>query len=125
MRIWMLFSSFIVCGSLAACGQPELGDDSLYLTGTEEGAITLANGQKACQGKKELICHVPPGNPANAHTICVGKSAVEPHQTNHGDAVGACVTEPTPPPDEPPPPPDAGGDTPPDPPPPTDDTNPV
>ena len=60
-------------------------------------------------GKKELICHIPPGNPANAHTICVGDAAVEPHQTHHGDTLGACATEPTPPPEEPPPPDDCGG----------------
>ena len=114
MRTLKLFSSFILFGALAACGGPQVDDESLYLTGSEEGAITLANGQKACAGKKELICHIPPGNPANAHTICVGKSAVEPHQSNHGDTLGACVVEPTPPPDEPPPPDD----------PPTDPTDP-
>lgn len=109
MRIWMLFSSLVLCGSLAACAQPKVDDESLYLTGTEEGAVTLKNGQLGCMGKKVLICHIPPGNPANAHTICVGAPAVEPHQTHHGDTLGACATEPNPPPDEPPPPDDCGG----------------
>jgi len=121
MRTLKLFSSFILVG-LAACGEPQVDDASLYLTGTEEGAITLANGQKACLGKKELICHIPPGNPANAHTICVSKHAVEPHQSHHGDLIGACVTEPNPPPDEPPPPDDDGD--PQDPTEPTDPTEP-
>lgn len=39
---------------------------------------------------KVTICHIPPGNPGNAHTITVGASAVPAHQANHGDALGAC-----------------------------------
>lgn len=35
------------------------------------------------------ICHVPPGNPGNAHTIVVGAAAVPAH-TAHGDTLGAC-----------------------------------
>src|SRR5215831_11098400 len=44
--------------------------------------------------KKTTICHIPPGNPSNAHTICVGNAAVPAHVTNHGDSIGACVNEP-------------------------------
>lgn len=39
---------------------------------------------------KVTICHIPPGNPGNAHTISVGASAVPAHQSNHGDLLGAC-----------------------------------
>ncbi|MGH7572594.1 MAG: carboxypeptidase-like regulatory domain-containing protein [Gemmatimonadota bacterium] len=35
------------------------------------------------------ICHVPPGNPDNAHTIVVGAPAVPAH-LNHGDFEGEC-----------------------------------
>src|SRR5262249_6796046 len=49
--------------------------------------------------KKTTICHIPPGNPANAHTICVGNAAVPAHIQNHGDYLGACINEkPCPPP---------------------------
>lgn len=105
-------TSLFLFGAFTACTGSQIEDESLYLTGTEESAITLANGDKVCPGKKVLVCHVPPGNPANAHTICVGKPAAEPHQTNHGDALGACETEPNPPPDEPPPPEDDAAPTP-------------
>ncbi len=45
---------------------------------------------------KVTICHVPPGNPGNAHTITIGAPAVPAHLANHdGDAVGPCP-EPTP-----------------------------
>jgi hypothetical protein len=120
----LVLSGFVLSGALAAaCMSMTVGDESMYLTGTEEYAITLANGQPGCTNpKKVLICHIPPGNPANQHDICVSTNAVEPHQTHHGDFVGACnPTPPPPPPDvdagEPPPPePDA-----PPPPPPGDD----
>lgn len=35
------------------------------------------------------ICHVPPGNPDNAHTIVVGAAAVNAHLA-HGDFEGEC-----------------------------------
>jgi hypothetical protein len=38
---------------------------------------------------KTTICHIPPGNPANAHTISVGNPAVKAHLA-HGDYIGAC-----------------------------------
>lgn len=38
---------------------------------------------------KVQICHVPPGNPAKAHTIRVGESAVPAHLA-HGDILGGC-----------------------------------
>jgi hypothetical protein len=65
-------------------------DSSMYLTGTEESPLTSANGALSCTGHKVLICHIPPGNPANEHSICVGEPAVAPHMRLHGDFVGAC-----------------------------------
>ena len=45
------------------------------------------------------VCHVPAGNPDNAHSISVGESALEDHLA-HGDAQGACISNGTPgPPD--------------------------
>lgn len=39
------------------------------------------------------ICHYPPGNPANAHTITVGLPAVQTHIDRHGDSEGPCSEE--------------------------------
>ena len=45
----------------------------------------------ACQGEdhKVLICHIPPGNPDNAHEICIDEHALKAH-FKHGDCIGAC-----------------------------------
>jgi len=39
--------------------------------------------------KKVTICHIPPGNPDERHTITVAASAVDKHE-EHGDTIGAC-----------------------------------
>jgi hypothetical protein len=39
--------------------------------------------------QKVLICHIPPGNPENRHTICVSINAVPAHLA-HGDYLGPC-----------------------------------
>lgn len=54
-----------------------------------------ASAEPDFEGKKDpkkcTICHVPPGNPPNAHTITIGCSAVDPHMRNHpGDCLGPC-----------------------------------
>lgn len=41
-------------------------------------------------GDKVTICHIPPGNPANFHTISVSANAVDKHMENHGDFLGEC-----------------------------------
>lgn len=61
---------------------------------TEPGGVDTV-GTTTCGANKVLICHIPPGNPANAHNICVGQPAVEPHQNLHGDTIGGCSARPT------------------------------
>jgi len=46
------------------------------------------------EGAKVDVCHIPPGNPENAHTITISENAVSAH-LDHGDHVGACDLEPT------------------------------
>ena len=41
-------------------------------------------------GYKVLLCHVPPGNPDNAHTIEIDIHAVQTHLDHHGDYFGPC-----------------------------------
>jgi PKD repeat protein len=58
--------------------------DSYSLT-IDVPVVTCGNG------KKVLICHVPPGNPDNPQTICVSPAALPAHLA-HGSCVGPCFT---------------------------------
>ena len=40
---------------------------------------------------KVLICHIPPGNPGKAKTLCIGFDDVANHLA-HGDYLGSCIT---------------------------------
>ncbi len=40
--------------------------------------------------EKVTICHIPPGNPENAHSITISENAVAAHIANHGDYIGRC-----------------------------------
>lgn len=73
-------------------GEP---DDTfrIRIMGRIEG--DLSSGETDVEASQEdiednvTICHVPPGNPDNAHTIVVGAPAVQAH-LNHGDFEGEC-----------------------------------
>ncbi len=41
--------------------------------------------------EKITICHIPPGNPDNAHTITISVDALPAHLA-HGDTIGECPT---------------------------------
>ena len=83
-------ASDALVAALAAC---HLNDGSVDKT-AEIRACTPAE-----EHHKTTICHIPPGNPANAHTLCIGNQAVPAHLENHGDYLGPCKTEqPCPPP---------------------------
>ncbi|MDW8344137.1 MAG: hypothetical protein RMM51_06560 [Verrucomicrobiae bacterium] len=47
---------------------------------------------RPCRNNKVPICHIPPGNPGGARTLCVAPSAVPGHLA-HGDYCGPCVTD--------------------------------
>jgi hypothetical protein len=78
---------------------------NVILSGAAAVALTLVQGlafsgsAAADPEAKVLICHIPPGNPANAHEIIVAESAVNAH-LDHGDTLGPCQL----PPELPPPP---------------------
>lgn len=55
---------------------------------TNDGNNNGNNGNNNDRGKI-TICHIPPGNPANAHTITIAQAAWPAHQA-HGDQQGAC-----------------------------------
>jgi hypothetical protein len=53
---------------------------------------TVAQQSVAGGQEKVLVCHVPPGNPENMHTIVVGGPSVVAHLA-HGDSVGECQVD--------------------------------
>ena len=66
---------------------------------TDNESNNVASGSGSQGDHKQAVCHVPPGNPDNAHTIVVDDSAVPTH-LDHGDTLGPCPEEPGPPDDQ-------------------------
>jgi hypothetical protein len=64
-------------------------DQELISDGAHGENTSRRGGSSPDRGNKVTICHIPPGNPAAAHTITVGASAVKAHLA-HGDTLGAC-----------------------------------
>jgi hypothetical protein len=108
-------------GQVAGCGEQSDDDSSaqglsqaeraakkakkkaVQACGLDDGTVDPDDTDlRACepdQTHKTTICHVPPGNPANAHTLCIGTPAVKHHLANHPDYLGPCKPEiPCPPP---------------------------
>lgn len=62
---------------------------SMLLPACSESPPDTGGTEAALGSDKVTICHVPPGNPANAHEITVGTSAANAH-LGHGDQLGLC-----------------------------------
>jgi len=102
------FASLLGFGCLMGCGGPPEATSAeetlaaLTACHLNDGTVEHDAQIRACDPqdtKKTTICHIPPGNPANAHTLCVGNAAVPAHLKHHGDHVGPCQVEtPCPPP---------------------------
>ena len=64
----------------AGCGAGETDIDEFGVSRDALGQVKFA------------ICHVPKGNPENAHTISVGEPALKAHIGRHGgDYLGPCL----------------------------------
>lgn len=83
-----VFSPASLQGTYVLAGGKSLGSNCDPATGQQSSAVAVASD---CPSNKTAICHVPPGNPSNEHTICVGAPAECAHLQNHeGDRVGTC-----------------------------------
>jgi len=58
-------------------------------TETEQAFALRSELSGSPDAGKTYVCHIPPGNPANAHTIHIGNPAVDAHLA-HGDSLGQC-----------------------------------
>ena len=71
------------------------GARKLVLAALATGTFLIAYTQlisptQAAPAPKVQVCHFPPGNPGNWHTIEISENAVAKHIENHGDLLGAC-----------------------------------
>jgi len=82
----LIFSGIIGAFLLVGCLSPDVTSNE-----NSDASTLRTNGSNSdtVTSDKVVVCHIPPGNPANAHTITVGASAVRAHLA-HGDALGAC-----------------------------------
>jgi hypothetical protein len=116
-RSWIALASTFAAGVLiGACdGGSDTSSSSeealvaaLNACHLNDGTVDHTAEIRACtpaeETHKTTICHLPPGNPSNEHTLCVGTPAVPAH-LDHGDYLGPCKTE------QPCPPPGMGGTT--------------
>ncbi|MCX6799869.1 MAG: calcium-binding protein [Candidatus Falkowbacteria bacterium] len=76
-------------------GTSKLGGPLCNVAGcsTDSGNVENDDNEKgkySCDSEHKInICHIPPGNPANAHNICVDAHAYRAHMA-HGDTLGGC-----------------------------------
>ncbi len=59
------------------------------VSGDNQGDVSGADGEGDEEDETVEVCHVPPGNPSNAHTLTVGAGALPAHLA-HGDTEGPC-----------------------------------
>lgn len=52
--------------------------------------LLLATAAQAAPAQKVKVCHIPPGDPANFHTITISENALTAHLA-HGDLPGMCA----------------------------------
>ena len=62
---------------------------ALYFTCCWIGLVWFYVPGAMAQQSRVEVCHIPPGNPENAHTITISENALEAH-LDHGDHLGAC-----------------------------------
>ena len=74
----------ISCNRLRVRIDDDTGVDCMELDVTSNTPAPIS-----CSPKKVVVCHIPPGNPANAHNICISPNGVPAHIA-HGCSLGPC-----------------------------------
>ena len=70
-------------------GEIEIDGVLLIQTCREDEAVTAIHIYELNDSERVVLCHVPPGNPDNEHSIRVAAAAVDAHLA-HGDYLGLC-----------------------------------
>ena len=66
--------------------------DADTCSATDSVFVNVVDVHCGASGNKVLVCHIPPGNPGNAHTICISENAVPAHLA-HGCQLGPCSAD--------------------------------
>lgn len=82
-------ASITVCDTASSWYFVTLADDTAC-TSTDSVFVNVVDVRCGNSLNKVAVCHIPPGNPANAHTICISENGVPAHLA-HGCHLGACV----------------------------------
>ncbi|MFH1320924.1 MAG: hypothetical protein ABII90_09770 [Bacteroidota bacterium] len=72
-------------GNVTSLSGAEISNE--YLVGDDDDGDD--DNTPPCNNDKIEICHIPHGNPSNAHTICISPNALDAHLA-HGDYEGPC-----------------------------------
>jgi hypothetical protein len=81
--------SITVCDTVTATYWVSVTDANLCVS-SDTVVVNVVDVRCGPHNTKVSVCHVPPGDPLNAHTICVKPSAVPAHLA-HGDYLGNCI----------------------------------
>lgn len=84
-------ATITVCDTASSWYEVTLTDDTLCVA-SDSVFVKVVDVRCGNNLNKVLVCHVPPGNPANAHTICISANGVPAH-LDHGCHLGTCTAE--------------------------------
>lgn len=82
-------ASITVCDTSSGWYTVTLTDDTLCVA-FDSVFVRVVDVRCGSNSNKVAVCHLPPGNPANMHTICIGSPAVAAHLA-HGCQLGPCA----------------------------------
>lgn len=80
--------SIVVCDTITTSYVVTVTDQN-GCTAVDTFLVTVQDVRCGNNLNKVVVCHVPPGNPANEHNICISENAVQAH-LDHGCYVGLC-----------------------------------
>jgi hypothetical protein len=93
----ILLAGILLTSSFIGQASPVFGDPNAEKQNSHENQnqniLEFNEGVVLSSSSTTTICHAPPGNPSNAHTIIVGTSSLTAHLKNHNDILGECTFE--------------------------------
>jgi hypothetical protein len=85
-------ATITVCDQTSSWYFATMTDDTLC-SAIDSVFVNVVDVHCGNNNNKVLVCHIPPGNPDNAHTICISENGVPAHLA-HGCHLGACAVVP-------------------------------